>query len=60
MTKDVDGLGLIYFWEQINNQSKINKTLIPKIIESFATLLNNLYYGKQIERFVVISIKAIK
>ena len=60
MSKDEFGFGLIYFWEHINSQTKINKDLIPKIIEAFATLLNNMYYGKHIEKFIVSSIKAIK
>jgi len=60
MNKDEHGFGLIYFWDLINGQGKVNKDLIPKIIESFATLLNNVYYSRQIERFIVSSIKAIK
>lgn len=60
MEKDEHGFGLFYFWDIINNQSKVSKDLIPKVIEGFATLLNNIFYGRQIERFIVLSIKAIK
>lgn len=60
MAKEDQGFGLTYFWQLINKQGKINKELIDKIIESFATLLSNNYYFKQVERFIVLSIKAIK
>jgi hypothetical protein len=48
MRNEQEGLGLIYFWQLINNSKKISQDLISKVIEGFAKLLNNSYYNKHI------------
>jgi hypothetical protein len=60
MKNEEQGFGVIYLWNFITKESNNTSPLITKAVEAFAVLLNNLYYAKEVERFVILSIKGIQ
>jgi hypothetical protein len=58
--KEGEELALGFYWGQITSESgEIASGLRYKAIECFAALLSDLYYSKEIDKYISLSVKSI-
>ena len=58
--KEGDELGLTFYWKLINSEGPgLSFQLKMKVVEAFAAIIGDLYYSKEIEKYMALSIKGI-
>lgn len=58
--KEGDELGLTFYWNLITSEAAgLPYQLKIKVVEAFAAIIGDLYYSKEVEKYMSLAIKGI-